>query len=366
MNILCDRQQLQEAFAVAASVSPAKSTRPALQHVELRADDSGLTIYGTDQEIAVRCTLESVQVKTPGTCLLPARQTSQLLKELTDQSVSLSAKDQRCKIESGGGSFVLLGEDPEQFPDFPDLEDGAQVNLPAGRLLEMSQQSAFAAAREATRYAIHGVLFEVTDERLNLVATDGRRLALVYESIADQSVPATRAVVPLRVLSALTRSLPDGEDQPVHIVFGERQIGFRSGNLEVISQLLDNRFPDYTAVIPRASESAIELDRALLERCVRRVSIMSPGDMRVVRFDFGQDSLQLSAESSDVGRGDVSMEAVVKGPGGAINFNGDYVLEALKVCDLETVHLDITDDSAPARFALGEAFTYVLMPISGT
>ena len=115
MKILCDRAALLEAVSVVSSVVPTKTTKPILQNVLLRADDDGISLFATDLEMAARVQLDSVKVSKKGTVLLPGKETSALLRELSDPTVTLESSDLRCRIDSGGGSFVLLGEDPEQF-----------------------------------------------------------------------------------------------------------------------------------------------------------------------------------------------------------------------------------------------------------
>ncbi len=365
MKILCDRQQLQEAFHVVGATAPTKTTRNILQHVMLRASGEELTLFATDEELSARMEITGVKVKQEGSMLLPARETMALLKELQHPTVSLERSEFRCNLESGTDSFVLLGDDPDQFPSEPKLEESTVLKIPSVRFLEMVQQTAFAAAREETRYAINGVLVERTDGRLRLVATDGRRLAMTFEPDDGQD-EAVRVIAPLRSLQTLSRALGDGTDDDLLLHVGTHQIAFQCGRMEWISQLLDTTFPEYEGVIPKSAESTIEIPRVDLERALRKVAIMSRGDVRLVRFDFTPDGLKLSAESSDVGRADVSIDVQLKGAGGPINFNPDFVLEALRATERDVVRLDMTDDATPAKFTLDEAFTYVLMPISGS
>ena len=160
MKILCDRQQLQEAFHVVGATAPTKTTRNILQHVMLRASGEELTLFATDEELSARMEITGVKVKQEGSMLLPARETMALLKELQHPTVSLERSEFRCNLESGTDSFVLLGDDPDQFPSEPKLEESTVLKIPSVRFLEMVQQTAFAAAREETRYAINGVLVE--------------------------------------------------------------------------------------------------------------------------------------------------------------------------------------------------------------
>lgn len=364
MKILCDRHQLNEGFNVVAGIAPLKSPKPIVQNVLLRADDQGLTLMATDFEMSARVTLASVKVDKQGSTLLPAREASALFRELSDPTVSITSKQARSTIESGGGSFVLVGEDPEQFPVIPELAGQTSAKLPAGRFLTMVKRTAFAAAKEETRYSINGVLLDIKKGTLRLVATDGRRLALTYEGL-EGSPKDVSAIVPSRALAALARAIPEDSTETLEIQFGENQIGFRLGATCLISRILDARFPEYESVIPKAADTTVELSRDLLASSLRKTAVMATGDLRMVRLEFNSSSLQLSAESQS-GRADVTMDCDVKGAGGSIRFNPDFLLDALKVAEMDVVRLDMSDDATPAKLTLGEAFTYVLMPISGS
>ncbi|MBL8750169.1 MAG: DNA polymerase III subunit beta [Planctomycetes bacterium] len=364
MKILCDRNALQEAVTVVSSVVPVKTTKPILQNLLLRADSEGITLFATDLEMAARVQLDSVKVSKKGTALLPARETAALLRELSEPTVTLDSSEQRCRIESGGGSFVLLGEDPEQYPEEAQSKAGRKVEIAAGAMLRMIQETVFAAAREETRYAINGVLLDCAAGCLRLVATDGRRLAISYENL-DTKVEF-KTVVPLRALHTLSRALAEGSKEMLRIEVGDKQITFAVGSTQLVSQLLETRFPDYEGVLPKSADTTVEVAKSLLEGALRRAAILSSNDMRMVRFEVADDQLRMTAESSARGRADVAIQAVVKGAGGSINFNPDYILEALRVCKLDQIRLDMSDDSMPAKFTLGESFTYVVMPISGS
>jgi len=365
MKILCDRTLLQEAFGIVSSVVPVKTTKAVLQNVCLRAAEDGITLFATDLEMAAKVHIDAVKVSKKGTVLLPARETTALLRELSDPTVTLESSELRCKVESGSGSFVLLGEDPEQFPEEIVIQSVNKVQVPAGKMQQMIQETAFAAAREETRYAINGVLIDLGGGTLRLVATDGRRLAVSYHNI-DSGKAEFRVVVPLRALNTLSRAITDGSKEVLQIAVGDKQVEFTVGKVQLITQQLEARFPDYEGVIPKAAETTVEIPKAPMESSLRKAAILCSDDLRMVRFEVGDATLRLTAESSARGRADVTMDVRVKGAGGAINLNPDFLLEALRVCGLETFRLDMTDDSMPAKLTLGESFTYVVMPISGS
>jgi DNA polymerase-3 subunit beta len=363
MKILCDRTALQEAVTVVSAVVPAKTSKQVLQNVLLKADEDGITLFATDLEMAAKVRIESVKVGKTGAVLLPAKETAALLRELVDPTVTLESKDQRCTIESGGGKFVLLGEDPEQFPSEAQIETGKSLEMPVDAVLRMVRETVFAAAREETRYAINGVLVDAGSSCVRMVATDGRRLAISYANV--DSTIEFKVVVPLRALHTLARALPEGGKEPVRIEVSGKQVRFTCGRTQLVSQLLETRFPDYHGVVPKSAETTVELQKAVLEGALRRTAILSSTDLRMVRFEVREQELRMTADSSARGRADVTIDCSVKGAGGSINLNPDFILEALRVCELDVVRLDMTDESMPAKFTLGESFTYIVMPISG-
>jgi len=364
MRLLCDRQELTDAFSVVAGIAPQKSTKPVLQNVKLRADEGGLVLFATDLQMSARVLVDAVKVEAPGEILLPAKETMALLRELADPTVTLKNADNRCSIECGGGSFVLLGGDPDEFPPEAKLDAGRSLTLPAVRVADMMRKTLFAASREESRYAVSGVLWDVQQGCLRLVATDGRRLAFNYQNLEDVD-GRMRAIQPLAAVHAVAKVLAEAEDQEVTIVFGENQLGFQVGDNVLISRTLDQTFPEYESVIPKVAETTVEVSRSLLESNVRKVSVLTGGDVRQVRFAFSSSTLDMSAENSTVGRGDVCIDVDVKGAGCTVAFNPDFVLDALRVADTDVVRIDLTDESTPAKFTLGESFTYVLMPIGG-
>jgi DNA polymerase-3 subunit beta len=209
MKLLCDRQQLQDAFGIVCGVVPAKSPTAILTNVLLSADRDSVTFFATDGEMSARVAIESVKVTKPGKVLLPARETGALLREIADPTVSLEAKESRCHLECSGGTFILLGEDPEVFPHEKQFETVHRLEIPGDKLLDMLRRTTFAVAREESRYAVQGELFEVKDDSFRLVATDGRRLSFCYLNL-ERDTPPVRAVVPVRILQALMRAIPRG------------------------------------------------------------------------------------------------------------------------------------------------------------
>jgi DNA polymerase-3 subunit beta len=364
MKVLCDRQQLTNAFAVVAGIAPSKSPKSIVQNVLVKAERDGLTLLATDLEMSARVKATAVKVDEPGRALLPARETQALLRELTEPTLSLSSRDFGCSIESGGGSFLMLGGDPDEFPPETDVEQGKKLAIRASRLQEMLRRTVFAATKEESRYAVTGVLMDCRQNCLRLVATDARRLALNYENLGE-GCDDVRVVLPLGVVNLLLKGLADAGDGMVHVVAGAQQIAFSVDDTLLVGRLLDAKFPEYESVIPKIAETTVEVNRALLETSLRRVAVLTGSDLRQAKFSFSSSTLEMTAENSAVGRADQVIDVDLKGAGGVIALNPDFLLDALRVCDVDTVRIDMTDDSVPVKLTLGETFTYICMSITG-
>jgi DNA polymerase-3 subunit beta len=224
----------------------------------------------------------------------------------------------------------------------------------------MISQVRYAAAREPSRYMINGVHVVVADGRLSLVATDGRRLA-TSETVDTGGGVNAAETVPLSAMEALRVSIAKGDDR-ASIEFDTTMVRFCWGSNVLVSQLLESRFPDYAAVIPKKADVSATVDRAELVDVIKRLKVHADSDLPLMSFDACPDRLSVVIESAAGGSGSATLTPTGKGIGtGQIGFNPGYVLDALKASDSADVTVSFTDAASPATFELG--FRYVLMPI---
>jgi DNA polymerase-3 subunit beta len=382
MRILCDRARLLDGVGIVSAAVPAKAIKRVLQNIHLRVAKDELRLFATDLEIAISTRIDQVKVEGSGDCLLPARELAAILRELSEPTVTLEADENRCRIETRSGTFTLMGDDPAEYPATFQGAEGEPVRIGAAALADLVRKTSFAAAREATRYAMNGVLCQVREEKLRMVGTDGRRLALAHRRLEGSSGPKAgvehTAIVPVKVLASVVRALPPadsdappeaeasaGTSDAVAIRFGPSHISFSFGLSEVHARLIDGEFPQFDGVVPRTSETTAEFNRALFESSTRKAAILAGQDSRAVRFTLDASTLRLSSEVANVGTAEITMEADVKGPGGTDLYNPDYLLEFLKVTPIETLLFHFTDESSPCKFTVGEDYQYVIMPITG-
>ena len=213
MKAICNREKLRDALAVVNNVVPAKSTKPILENICLVATDNALEIVGTDLECSVRYRIEDVQVDEPGPVVVPARVTLDFVRDLSGDTVTLSTSEQNCFISSGEDTCELVTMDPEEYPVISRFGNDETIPMQGGTFRRLVDRTAFAAAREAGRYAMHGVLTEIENGMLKMVATDGRRLALSEAPIDARHAPAKPAIVPTKCMNLFCRVIGDPLDQ---------------------------------------------------------------------------------------------------------------------------------------------------------
>lgn len=363
MKVLCDREKVREGLAIVNNVIPARSTKPVLENVKFVATDSSLELIGTDLEVSVRYVIDDVKVADPGVTVIPARVALDFIRDLTSETVTFSSEEGSCTITGGADSCELVTMDADEFPVTPTFDDKDTMSLQAGTLTRLVGQTAFAAAREAGRYAMHGVLLTVDEGNLQMVATDGRRLALSNAPVesAPKSVPPS--IVPTKGIQLFCRVIDDPLDQ-IKLSFGENQIGMKTRHAEIFARLIDGEYPKYSEVVPSQSKHVIEANGELLGRKLRLVANVTGDEARAVRLRIDKGELELFGQSVGRGEAHAHMEIDYDGSEAQIAFNPDYVLDGIKNAEREPVRLEFNDKSSPGKFSLGENYIYIVMPIT--
>lgn len=364
MKLLCDHDRLREGLALVNGIIPTKATRQALENVNLVAKDGALELVGTDLEVALRLSIDDVKVGEPGTTLVPGRVCADFVRDLTGDTVSLeSGGDKKLVVSSGSARGELPTSDPEEFPIVERFEDKGALTIQGGTFSKLIARTAFAAAKEQGRYAMHGILILVEDECLRMVATDGRRLAVSSVPIAGDGGPPRRAIVPTKALQAFQRVITDPLEQ-VQLQFSDSQLGLRTKRAEVFARLIDGEFPRYQAVVPAETSHLLEADAESLARNLKLVSNVTTTDARAVRLSLSTGSLELFGRSAASGQASAQMDADFKGEECDIAFNPDFLMEGLRNCESDVVRLEFNDRTSPGKFTLGEEYVYVVMPIT--
>jgi DNA polymerase-3 subunit beta len=264
--------------------------------------------------------------------------------------------------------FEMPGEDPAQFPDFPSFAGDNYHEITAGTLREMIRRTVFATADERGRYTMTGVLWELEDNKVHLVGTDGRRLAKA-DGLATQTGEynprGQTPVVPTKAMKLLESNLQDDPEGGVRVCLRPNEVLFRTGRAEIYSRLVEGRFPDYRAVMPKKAAVQVEVQAAPFQAAVRQAAIMTDKDTKRVTFQFERGKLTLHSAGATAGRSKIELPLDYDARPIDINFNPDFLIDVLKVLPPdETLRLDLIGDGDPALFRCGDNYLYLVMPVT--
>ncbi len=364
MEITVRREALSEAFSIAQGIATTRSTRPVLQNALLTVSGDQTIVTATDMEIGLIWNIapENCEIAQDGQALLPAARMAQIVRSIEAEKVTLKREDSKCVVSGGNSVFEVMTENVEDFPPVPPFPEEKVLEIEAERFNAMTRKTLFAAARESTRYALNGIRMEVADSQIEMVATDGRRMALVKEKVAKQA-KMPEAIVPQKALAQVEK-LKAAEGENVRVVTKERQIFFGTAQGTVVSRLVEGHFPPYRDVVPKDCTRKAKASRLTLLSALRQAAIMTSEDSKSVLMAFAGNELTVTGRSPDEGRGEARIQVEYEGGPLEIRFNPHFLIDALSASEAEEITLEMKDAGSPAAMKDGTGFLYVVMPIN--
>ncbi len=363
-------KDLLAALTPLGGVSPTRSPRPILGHLRLSVAQGRIEASATDLEMWLTARVNLRECSGEGRLAVPADPLLQILREAADRDIEVAwGPGGPVTLKCGRDRFELTCMPAEEFPECSEKTEGVQWTLAAGILPKLLKGTSFAAARERTRYTLNGVHWTVGGGHLEVVATDGRRLALSRAAAKTQG--KGKGILPIRAVALLTQV---GE-HPLTLILGERSIEARTGSEGVehilVSRLLEGQFPDYPSVIPKSKDyNVAEAEASDLLAAFRRASLLSQ-ESRSVRLQFSKGSLALTGGDPGRGQAKVEVDLDYKGPEVDLRLNPDYVMEGLKSWPGSQVRWEIRDSVSPCVLKAGKAeknegedHLYVVLPIT--
>jgi DNA polymerase-3 subunit beta len=368
MKAMCHREGFLAATQLVSAAVPTKDIRPILKNLKAVAADGRCTLIATDLEVGIRLDVRGLTIEEPGEAILPAAKLIAILREARDAELSIEADASASVIKGSKFEFEMPGEDPAQFPDFPHFSEDRYHEITANSLREMIRRTIFATADETARYSMTGVMWELDGDHARLVATDGRRLALaegLATSVGGHSTRGQTPVVPTKAMALLERNLQDNPDETIKVCLRPNEVLFRTGRAVIYSRLVEGRFPDYRAVLPKKKAVTIPLNAIEFNSAVRQSAIMTDNDNKRVTFKFAKEKLTLLAVGASAGRSRIEMPITYEGKMIDVNFNPEYLIDMLKVLPSDaSLTVDLIDGASPALFRCGERYSYLVMPLT--
>ena len=365
MKVICNRGALLEALTVTGNVVAARTPKPVLQCVKLTASDDRLTVAATDLEVAIRYSDSQVQIEQAGETLVPADKLRDIVRESIDDTLSIELANDTANIRGQDSHFKIFTQRPSDFPPVPDFEGEADLEISGGLLKQLITQTLFAAARESTRYAFNGVLLNAKAKKVNLVSTDGRRLAMAKgDLVSDKlSKDGGKAIIPAKALNLLDKLIDDPEES-LAVQIRENQVIFHSPHATLTSNLVEGQFPPYEDVIPKDADKKMTAATADFLSAIRRAALLTTEDSKGVRMHFSKKGLVLTSRSPEAGEATINFPCKYEGAEVEIGFNPNFLIEALKVVDSDEISLEMTAPNRPGLLKGGPNFLYVIMPVN--
>lgn len=361
MKFTVIRSKFLEGLMTVQNVVSSKGTLQILSNALIHVENNQMSITTTDLDISMRCVIPC-EVEQPGSTTLPIRRVVSMMKELNEGNVTVQvAEDDEAKFQSGSSFFRIIGLPTRDFPPIPATEGKFSYRIDQGVLKEMLRKTSYAASLDETRRVLNGVLMAFKSNKLTMVATDGRRLALVDHEVEFPEQAETEMILPTKAVNELMRVLQnEGE---VKIYAQKNQVVFEMGTTIMSSKLVDGVYPNYRQVIPGGCDERVTLEREELLRAVRRVSVMTTDKSNAVRLTFSANQLTINITSQEVGEGRETIPIKYTGKEVSIVFNPEYVMDPLKNMDDDEVYFELSDGHSPALLKCSVPFLYVLMPL---
>ncbi len=340
-----------------------KTTIPVLSHILLTARKDRLHLAATDLDVSLTSWCQA-EIKEEGAIAVQAKKFLEIIRAVTGEEVLLVQEEPRVlSIRAGRSRFKVHGLAAEDFPSLPAVDEERAVEIPFQDFRRMISKVLFAVSAEESRFQLNGALLKLKAGSLEMVATDGHRLALV-EDILPASAEEDSVLVPRKALQELQRIEGEGS---LSYRRGEHHLSFQLGRRELICRILEGTFPDYERVIAKDNDKKILFDRKPLAEAVQRVALLTGDRARAVRLQFGSDQMVISAANPDLGEAIEEVPCRYDGPEFRLGINPDYLSQFLSAVDTERVRLELKDENTqcvgwPVDGA-DERYLCVIMPM---
>jgi DNA polymerase-3 subunit beta len=361
MKFSVTKEKLLECLQQVQNVVSTRTTLPILSNVLLQANGTEVRLTTTDLDVGVRGSFEA-DVEKEGATTLPARRLFTIIRELPSSEIQFDVDGKNAaSIRSGQSFFKILGLPEEEFPPLPKFDDSKVVTIRQKDLRDGLRKTSYAISTDETRYVLNGVLFSFKDNKLTLVATDGRRLAMLDIDLEFPRSHEADIIVPTKAVTELQRLLADEGD--VRVSVGSGQIAFDLNNTLLVSKLIEGNYPNYKQVIPGEMKERVTLERETFLNSLRRVSLLASDKSNSIKLKFTKNNIDITANTPEVGEAKESLPVAYKGREFSIAFNPEFLMAPLRNLVEDEIFLDLIDEMSPGVIKIQSPFLYVLMPM---
>ncbi len=366
MNLTIAKEQILNGLQAVQNVVSARTTLPILSNVLMSVAGEKIEFTATDLDVTVACSVEA-KVKKGGAVTVPVKKLFGNVRELNGNEIDIEVDEKNiCSIRCGASFYKIHGLAADEFPPLPKFKDEKKVTLPQETVKAMLCKTSFAISTDESRYVLNGIYISLKDHKMTVVATDGRRLALVDEEVDIAEKSEGEFIIPAKAVNELNRLLQDTGE--IVVKFGENQASFalkdeKGFSVLVVTKLIEGNYPNHRQVIPSEVKERVPLAREEFLHALRRAEIMTSEKANSVKLAFGKNNLAITANSPEVGEARESLAVNYKGKDVAIAFNPKYLIDPLNALTEDEVFFELTDELSPGVLKINGPFLYVVMPM---
>ncbi len=368
MNFSIKRTALLEALQKVGPAIAFRGTNPIYSSVKVSAAEDRLAIQATDLEVGITYEVSGVAVESPGQVMLPPGRLTSILRECTEDEVRIEADGTSAQVTTFAAQYDMPTEDTTLFADVGKVHGASYLGVAGADLARAIKRTAFAAAKDEGKFAMRGVLLDVQGDKLNLVATDGKRLAMSTIPATGDSpkTDKTSTLLPPKAMQLIANSIDPEATDPVKIWLHSNDAVVQTEKASIYTRLVEGRFPPYRDVIPKKFTFTIPIVAGSFLSLIRQAAIMTDDESKRITFTFDHAKLSLKAQGATSGKSLVTFNLGASAIHGKleVHFDPQYLMEMLKAVDADTaITLKMVDGNKAGVFYAGEDYLYLCVPL---
>lgn len=360
MKILCSKDNLMHGVNVVQRAVSSKNPLPILSGILFRTEENQLILTATDLEIGIECRIP-VTVVQPGSIVLPAKYVTELVRKLPDTKIEVvtDAENLVASIKYGQSQLEIKGLPAEEYPLLPDIESSNKIQIVGDIFKNMIRQVGFATSTDANRPIFTGVLIELADNQISMVATNTHRLTWAQRNAVYTGSEKSTIIVPVKTLNEVSKLIGDDEELTIYIT--SNQVLFQIKDIRVISRLIDGQFPNYHQVIPQGYKTRIRIKTSELANSADRAALMAREGSNIIKLSIQGHVMEITSNSPDFGKIHEELPILLEGEETQIAFNSKYLLDVLKIIDTEEIFMDLTGSLSPGIIRPADTDNYLCL-----
>ncbi len=366
MKFSCNQQTLTKALNIVSKAVTIRTTIPILKGILLNVDDNGiLTMSASDLDLSIEKKIK-VDNSTSGSIVVLSKLFGDIIRKLPDETITIEENDGKVNIKCSNSEFNIIGLSADEFPNInPNEENEEKILFNKELLKDMIKKTAFSASIDENKGVITGVLIEMEENSLNMIAVDGFRMAITKEAMKNKE--REDIIISAKILNEISRIISESEDsnEDIELLLNDKKAVFSMEDTKVILRLLEGRFMDYKRILPSESSCKVVLNKNDFMSSVERASLLAKvGKNNLVKLDIKNNIIEITSKSDE---GNVKENVIVSKEGDdvVIGFNSKYLMDALKVIDDENIVILFNNSVSPCLIkpVSGDSFEYLILPV---